>query len=239
MVNRFLYQLDRLMSPCCFICQQNLKPEQSHFGFCRPCLALLTRPDFSCLRCGLALNSQAIYCAQCLQKTPYFDRCHYAWTYQEPLKSLIKKFKYQAQWQLGRQLSRVFSLQQQSYLSDLQADLAIAVPMFYQRQQLRGANHANVIARQLAYQFNWHHDDNRLYRQKATKALFNLNAQQRRKELKHAFTLLNTDLPAHIVLIDDVITSGSTMNEISYLLKKSGCRQVSILALCRTPLGES
>lgn len=237
MVNRFLYCLDQVLSPSCFLCQQSLKADkQSVYGFCRNCQPLLEAPKHSCQQCGLPLNTSAPRCGRCLTSPPAFDACISGWLYQEPLKSLLHQFKYEACWGLGRQLSRLFCHQQRQRLQNIKVDLALPVPMFYQRQQQRGHNHAEVICKLLSKQESWPQKPHLLMRHKATTALYELTLKERQQELKHAFRLTSTTaLPAHIALIDDVITSAATMNEISKLLKQHGCQHVTIISLARTP----
>lgn len=239
MVNRFLYALDQLFTPSCFICQQHLSHNQtSNYGICLECQSRLETPDHCCEQCGLPLKHQALQCGRCLKNIPSFDACISGWLYQEPLKSLLHQFKYEAAWSLGRQLTRLFYQQKQQQLQALNVDLALPVPMFYQRQQQRGHNHAEVICALLSKQAAWPQKNSLLLRQKPTQALHPLTVKERQQELQRAFKLTsNISLPAHIALIDDVITSGTTMNTISALLKQHGCQRVSAISLARTPLG--
>ncbi|PIR31954.1 MAG: amidophosphoribosyltransferase [Alphaproteobacteria bacterium CG11_big_fil_rev_8_21_14_0_20_44_7] len=160
--------------------------------------------------------------------------------YQEPLVQLIKKLKFHENLGispiLGALLSqRISNAQQFDQLSLPQA--LVAVPLHKNRLHQRGYNQAELIARYLSKQLQIPLLKNAVIRVLNTHDQATFNLQQRMKNMKGAFKVLK-DIPKHIAIVDDVITSGSTCHELSRMLKKSGAEIVDVYAVAKTPLNK-
>ncbi len=112
------------------------------------------------------------------------------------------------------------------------APFVIPVPMHWQRRVKRGLNHSQLLANALAKRFDLTLLTN-LKRIKATAPQQKLNRKERLVNLKQAFAIKG-QIPAHVCLIDDVVTTGATATLLTKLLKKHGAKQVDIICICRT-----
>lgn len=110
----------------------------------------------------------------------------------------------------------------------------LPVPLHSKRLRTRGYNQALLIAKSLAKQWKLPLITQGVQRQKHTEAQSLVDIQKRRINVKGSF-ILTTKLPyQHVAIIDDVITTGSTINELAHTLKSHGIAQVSAFAVCRT-----
>jgi ComF family protein len=114
-------------------------------------------------------------------------------------------------------------------------DCLIAVPLHLRRQRERGFNQAVEIARTCARRLALPFDCMSLARTLATRPQTQLSARERRQNLRGAFRILRDIQAKHVALIDDVVTTTSTANEIAKLLKGAGIQRVDVWAVTRTP----
>ena len=230
MVNSLLRHLSfRLLPGRCLLC---LGDTNTCEDICAPCKSELPWLGHHCLRCALPLAHDAV-CGQCLQSPPRFDDCVAAWEYTYPLDQLISRFKYQGRWLEGNLLAE---LALPRLRAQIQPDLIVAVPMHWQRRLKRGFNQADIIARHWASALNipMLHG---LYRQHANPPQQGLSARQRHRNLQSAFALHADALVAdkHIALVDDVVTTAATANNLAAILRKAGAERISVWCLARTP----
>lgn len=207
---------------------------------CPACLDDLPWLGSACRQCALPLPSEDMLCGQCQQNPPAFSQVVAPFRYAFPLDSLIPAFKYQHKLTYGRLLARL--LQQaivHCYHERQQAlpDLILPLPLHRARQAQRGYNQALELARPIARQLAVPLDRRNLTRQRATTAQQGLNAQERRHNLQGAFRCRYPErlLDKHIALVDDVVTTGTTVNEASRTLLAAGAASVSIWCIARTP----
>ena len=207
---------------------------------CTPCLNDLPWLGSACRQCALPLPEENMLCGQCQQNPPAFSQVIAPFRYGFPLDSLIPAFKYQHKLTYGRLMARLM-LQAivHHYEERNQAlpDRVIPLPLHRARQAQRGYNQALGLARPIARQLAVPLDRRNLIRQRATTAQQGLDAQQRRVNLQGAFICRD---PAalegrHIALVDDVVTTGTTVNEASRTLMAAGAASVSIWCIARTP----
>ncbi len=207
-----------------------------HHGICTDCHSDLPWLLGSCRRCALPLPATAppgSLCGRCLQAPPAFDRTLAAFHYDFPLSQLLPKIKYQRQpahlgW-LGRVLAAFL---QQQYEADWPQALC-AVPMHPLSELKRGFNQAQLLAEVLARQLHLPLIPC-LSKTRRTPHQMSLGLEERRHNLQQAFRV--TRSPArHIVLVDDVMTTGTTVNTLAELLKRAGAEQVDVWVLARTP----
>src|SRR5262249_21777320 len=116
-------------------------------------------------------------------------------------------------------------------------DALIPIPLHPQRLRERGYNQALELARPLAREFGIDLRPDALVRQRATQAQSELDAAQRRRNLRGAFAVApGVEVPAHVALIDDVMTTGTTLREAARTLLHAGALRVDVWALARAPL---
>ncbi len=170
----------------------------------------------------------------CLQKPPPWHRLVAVNDYRPPLSGLVQQLKFHHRPELGPALARLL-LQRLLQRDDLPpVDALVGVPLWHRRRWRRGYNQCDELCRPLARWRGcvWHREG--LTRQRAGAVQHSLNARQRRQNLKNAFQLEFAVQGLHIALVDDVVTTGSTVAEISRLLLRNGAATVQVWCLCRT-----
>lgn len=225
----------------CWLCQQPLY--HSHHGICSHCRRHLQAAPISCPRCGLPCASATLVCGRCLQQPPPWHTLLFVSDYQPPLSSLIKQLKYQRRTELASILARLLVLRwrerrRETVLALPQAyprpDAIVAVPLHRWRQWRRGFNQTDLLARYLAHALDCAYYPAALGRMRATAAQHTLDARARQRNLHGAFQCQMDMRGKHIVLLDDVVTTGSTVAHLSRLLIAAGALQVQVWCLCRT-----
>lgn len=207
---------------------------------CAACLDDLPWLGSACCQCALPLPNEDMLCGQCQQSPPAFSQVVAPFRYAFPLDSLIPAFKYQHKLTYGRLLARLLQQAIIHYYQERQQalpDLILPLPLHRARQAQRGYNQALELARPIARQLAVPLDRRNLTRQRATTAQQGLDAQQRRHNLQDAFRCRYPErlLDKHIALVDDVVTTGTTVNEASRTLLAAGAASVSIWCIARTP----
>lgn len=186
-------------------------------------------------------------CGACIAHPPSFDRCIAPLRYEFPVSSLISRYKYQGHFCSGAVLADIllaelFKDQLSSQIRDQikeqnkKPDLIVPVPLHWQRQFLRGFNQSQWLSQYLGQRLNIRVDAHLLKRCRNTPPQQGLKRTQRQKNLKGAFQVNRPVEGKHIALVDDVVTTGSTVSELSQILKKAGATKVEIWCLARTPL---
>ncbi|MER0126454.1 DNA utilization protein GntX [Franconibacter daqui] len=218
----------------CWLCRMPLA--RSGWGVCSRCARSLKSPPH-CPQCGLPAAHGRLPCGRCLQKPPPWQRLVYISDYAAPLSSLVHKFKFQRQTTLAAALARLLLLnvlQERRTAGLPPADRIISVPLHRRRAWRRGYNQSDLLARCLARWLGCQYEARAVSRVRATAIQHHLSARLRRRNLKNAFRL---ELPVkglHIVIVDDVVTTGSTVAQIARLLLQHGAATVQVWCLCRT-----
>ena len=207
---------------------------------CNGCLADLPWLGPACRQCALPLPQAGLLCGRCQQQPPAFAQVVTPLRYTFPLDSLIPAFKYNQQLTYGRLLARLLhQAVTHHYLEHGQAlpDVLIPLPLHRARQAQRGYNQALELARPIARLLKLPLDRKNLVRRRPTAPQQGLDAQARRQNLQNAFACRYPERLAgkHIALVDDVVTTGTTVNEASRTLLDAGAASVSIWCVARTP----
>ncbi len=203
-------------------------------GFCEYCLQYLTPVAAHCPLCGTA-NTNSMLCGQCLIKPPAQDDCIVACIYQQPISRFIQALKYGKQLHMAPALSYTLCRSIEKTWTDL-PDVIVPVPLHTKRLRTRGFNQALEIARILSNYFSIPLERNALIRTRNTVSQTALSEKARIRNLRGAFNLRDKKLLLyeHVAVVDDVITSGSTMDEIAQTLKHAGVKRVSAWAIAKT-----
>jgi ComF family protein len=203
---------------------------------CPSCLNDLPHNHNCCRICALPLassNSDQI-CGKCLNQTPRFDRCHAPFSYGYPLSGLISDFKFNQKLYSGRLLAELLINSIEKNRVEL-PDLIMPVPLHPARLKERGFNQALELAKPVGLHFNIPIDTKNCKRTKATATQSTLDKKIRIKNMRGAFEIVRKVKCDHLVLIDDVVTTGTTVNELAKVIKSSGVKRVDVWALARTP----
>ncbi|QFY91146.1 ComF family protein [Magnetovirga frankeli] len=222
-------QTGLLFPPCCSLCGA---AGVGDWDICAECLADLPRLGACCQRCALPLAVPGL-CGACMQRSPLFDRCICPLLYQGPVPGLITGLKFHNRLAHARLLAE---LMWQRLEQEVEwPELILPVPLHPLRLRQRGYNQALEIARPLARRLGRPLSIRHCRRQRATSAQSELPKRQRQKNLRGAFVLDRPLGVGHLALLDDVVTTGSTVNELARLLKGAGVQRVDVWALARTP----
>jgi ComF family protein len=175
-------------------------------------------------------------CEDCLRKRPFFEKARAPYLYEGSLLKAIHEFKYAEKTYLAKPLGLLLSSFAKTWLRGRRNLLVIPVPLHPKRLRERGFNQSLLLAKRVAMTLDARLDFSSLKRIRYTQPQTGLGSEERRKNVRRAFTVLNRDAVKGraVVLVDDVATTGSTLNECARTLRRAGCRQVFCLALART-----
>ncbi len=206
-------------------------------GICQSCYDDLPWNRNACHRCALPLptpTTNGYLCGKCQRQPPPFDHAVAPLLYRREVAPLISRFKFRNRLEYGRLLTHVLADHLVKYV-EIWPQLILPVPLHKSRLRERGYNQSLEITRLLSKRFNIPVEYQKLQRHHNTNPQSDLNIAERQKNIKAAFSLLKPLNVRRVAVVDDVMTTGETVAEISYLLKRSGVQQVAVWVLARTP----
>lgn len=229
--------VELLFPSTCLNCRCPLSPATMPM-FCPECLGqieLVSGP--LCLGCGRQFPKAAggaHYCGLCLSGQYHFDRARAVAIYSEPFSQVIHRFKYQGKTHGLATFRALLELAPEAAIS-APPDLILPVPLHDRKLRQRGFNQAVLLARAFFPQERRLIRTDLLVRQINTEPQTSLSGKARRQNLKNAFALREPELVLgkRIALVDDVFTTGTTVNECARVLKKAGALRVEVLTLAR------
>ncbi len=230
--------LQPLLPPRCLICDA---PGHRGMDICERCLRALPHNPHACCQCALPLASQSPHgtrCGQCLQKPPAFDHAVSLFEYQDDAARLITQLKFHDRLALARLFGQLLCermLKQGESGHTAGVEALLPVPLHPQRLRQRGFNQSVELARTLQRRLKLPLLRHHVERVRATGHQTGLSAQARRSNIKGAFTVRKALPWQHIAIVDDVVTTGSTVNELARVLKKAGVETVSVWSVARAP----
>ncbi|MCX7120858.1 MAG: phosphoribosyltransferase family protein [Gammaproteobacteria bacterium] len=216
--------LDGVWPIYCLLCDSLCANKKS---ICDTCYLSLPIHQIGCTRCGLAAG-----CGNCHSSPPPFDNTFALFNYETPISELIAKLKFQN----NLATAKLFSQYWIDYFLDkkhLLPELIIPVPLHHMRLKKRGFNQTLEIAKPIGKYFQIPIDIRSCIKLKNTEPQSSLSSEKRKKNLKNAFAISHSIIAKHVAVIDDVMTTGNTVSEISCLLKKAGVERVDIWCCAR------
>ena len=203
--------------PVCFACRKWIQPIRGP----------------RCLRCSKPLeNEREEYCLDCSRMHFTYDRGFAACVYTGKIQESLMRFKYQGRQEYAVFYAGMLDALAGQVIAGWKPEVLIPVPVHPARLRRRGYNQAEVLAGQLQRRWNIPVDSKCVRRVKRTRAQKNLDDKERRKNLRQAFGLVGP-VPYHSVLIvDDIYTTGSTVDAISRILKENGVQKVYFVTVC-------
>jgi ComF family protein len=197
---------------------------------CRACHAALPWQGPACLRCALPLHSPGT-CGGCLQHPPPLTEVHAAFDYAFPLDRLLPRLKFHRDFASGRVLTQAMA---DRCASLSQPDALMPLPLHRGRLRRRGYDQALELTRPLAHALDLPLLDGVLKRVKSTSAQSRLDAEARQRNMRGAFrVVVGETLPSHVVLVDDVMTTGATLHSAALALFAGGVRRVDAWVCAR------
>jgi len=170
-------------------------------------------------------------CGRCQRRPPRFDAALAALAYRAPVDWLVQRFKFDGRLACGVVMGELLADAVSASDRPL-PDALIPVPLHAARLRERGFDQARELARVLGRRLTVPVAGNCLSRIRATAAQTGLDAAGRRRNLRGAFRVQGTP-PARVALVDDVLTTGSTMGECARALKRAGCGRVEVWVAAR------
>jgi len=206
---------------------------------CLDCERELPTISNPCVQCGLpcpAESTKIPICGSCISKPPLFDRTFCAFAYISPINLLVSQFKNGHNLASGKVLSQVLAQKYKVELADRPSPhLLLPVPLHKKKLKLRGFNQATEIAQMIGDVCHIQTNTKICNRIKNTPDQKSLNANERKRNVDQAFTI-NRELDGYrIAIVDDVITTGTTVSALAKLLRSRGAVSVEVIALARTP----
>lgn len=199
---------------------------------CTGCRDGLAPNRICCQRCALPLAEPAVACGRCLRHVPSFDLAWSPWCYASPLDLIVLKLKFRADLAAARVLGGLWS-EQLERLPAAKPELLIPVPLARDRLIERGYNQAMELARPLAKSLSLPLRPAALRRVRATDPQSGLSAKARKRNLAGAFVADSAVSGQRVAIIDDVMTTGATMQACAKALKRAGAIEVQAWALAR------
>ena len=225
-------RLEKIFFPwdiCCCACGEE---RVERLGLCASCANGLHRPEG--LRCPVCLDRVDTdgFCGDCLKHRPDYERLYTCYIYEEPLKSLIRAFKFHN----ARYLKHAFlSMAEEALPADVIAacDVFVPVPQSRAHFRERGYNQAEVLAKAMGKAMGKAVNSKILVRKKDTQ-MSKMTKEERQKAVKKEYGFIGTLHGETVLLIDDVVTTGGTVRACAEQLKKAGAGKIYVFAVART-----
>ena len=235
-MNKLLHKLAKLtaMTDCkCLLCGRDIFDNAT--GFCDKCIGKVAfNNGHTCLRCGTKIAPTQSFCANCNFDTVYFDKAYSPFCYEGEVVKLIYQIKFGGHAGILDVLANYIAFTANKY--QVAFDEICYVPMTEQSQKERGYNQAQILAQKYGELID-KQPINALIKKKQTQRQEQLGRAERKKNVDNAFAVVEKNLLKNkaILLIDDVKTTGATLNNCAKALKRAGATSVVCITLASTP----
>lgn len=234
---------DLLFPPACCACERVLPENHRDGPLCGGCLSGLSLIDGpACQTCGApipSVGSAGVTCPRCERLSLRFDRSTAVGVYQGQLRDLILYTKRRSGSTLALGLGEMLTIRIIPFMRQNRPDVVVPIPMHWLRRLKRGVNGPELIAECIARRLRVPLANRLLKRTRNTPPQSSLPRSERPQNVRGAFAMrAGYHLKAaHVLLVDDVLTTGSTCSEAARALKRGGAAQVSVAVLARTVTG--
>jgi ComF family protein len=220
----------------CLACLESGLPGRD---LCAACLAALPWNRQACARCAIPLPGrpgapgEELVCGNCLQHPSPLQATRAAFIYGAPLDRLLPRFKFHHDLAAGRLLAQLMA---HAFAGSERPQALLPIPLHRARLRSRGYDQALELAKPLSRALCLPLLHDALVRTRATAQQSKLDAAQRRRNLRKAFVVdPRNALPAHVVLVDDVMTTGATLHAAADALRRAGIARVDAWVCARVP----
>ena len=216
----------------CPVCHEILRGKD---GVCEPCrrkLRYIKEPR--CKKCGKEIEKEEQeYCRDCQRFLHSFDKGAAVFAYDEVMRRSISMFKYHNRREYAVFYAKEMYQRCGHFLNRCKPDVILPVPIHRKKKRQRGFNQAELVAKELGRLMNVPVDTKYLIRAEKTTPQKELTRQQRKENLKKAFVLKNFDKKyERVLLIDDIYTTGATIDAISEILRENQSKFIFFLSIC-------
>lgn len=225
-----------LYPPRCPVCDRVIRLKQEKHGIhcCPECENRLPWVgDDYCLKCGRPVPQEQEFCSDCASRERMFDQGKAAFLYKGKIRQAVYRMKVQNR----RDLIQFFSDSMLAcsfwQIAKWKPEEIIPVPMHPKKKRRRGYNQSELLARLISNKTGIPINLSRVSCTRIVSEQKSLNKKERRKNLRGCFQVTHADqMPGSVLVIDDIYTTGSTMDEMSEILKKNGVSRVFFLVIC-------
>lgn len=216
----------------CILCSSLTNRQQE---ICEPCYRELPWIAQHCERCASPLTTNAFSCGHCLNRKLYYDCTHALFQYQKPISSLLLALKFKHTLSHARILGELLaeSIQKRAKPTP---DFLVPVPLHPKRIQERGFNQALELGRPVSKMLRIPILFEGIERINPTSAQSSLPAKNRKANVKRAFAVQRNFKGARIAVLDDIVTTGDTVNEFCRILKQNDASSIEIWCIARSIL---
>jgi ComF family protein len=233
-VHGFIKKSSALIYPkVCLHCN-----DAGHNGMdlCMQCHERLPWIKYACSRCALALlNSNANACGACTNRELHFDHAFTPFLFEGFVRDAVYQLKFNHKLNQGKLLAQLLLQSIENKQLDV-PEIVIPVPLHKKRLRKRGYNQALELARIVCSEINSELVYKEIYRNRDTSVQMELPAKQRHKNVKDAFSLIDASTilnNKHVCIIDDVMTTGNTVNEVAKCIRNAGARRIDVWCIAR------
>lgn len=224
---------DLLFPPRCVVCDRVMGRTDVPKGTCASCrdvLKLIKEPR--CLKCGAQLEEdETEYCNSCKNRRHYYDKGLALYEYTS-VRTSIYRFKYGGRMEYAHFFGREMARRLGGAIKEWGAQALIPVPLHPSRQRRRGYNQAAELAKACGAALGLPVEEKLICRARKTRPMKLLNAKERQINLKNAFLMLQDVVKLDtVVVVDDIYTTGSTVDAMAKLLKAAGVKKVYFITL--------
>lgn len=215
----------------CPVCHEILK-DQNNLA-CPKCFGKLhPLMGARCKKCGKPVEKEAEYCHDCGKYKRSFDEGRGAFLYDRIWKNSLMKYKYFGCREYADFYAYVLYKVAEKDIRRWKPDLILPVPLHPKKERIRGFNQSRLLAEKISLRTGIPVDCTIVRKTQKTKSQKKLGAEERRRNLQNAFVVTRVLEGRKILVIDDVFTTGSTMDAMAAKLKKHGAEKVFFLTLC-------
>ena len=220
----------------CIVCDREL-PIVPRYRICNRCYATMeVIGERGCLKCGRMMVSEGEYCMDCKTREMVFDRAFSPLAYTGAASSLITRLKFGGKRFLAEPMAKWMTDRLLEFAGPV--DVVIPVPLHVNRKKERGFNHSELLAETIAEGLRLPIDTTSVYREKDTLASSALEGGRtaREENMKDAFKMREprSVKDKTVLVVDDVLTTGTTANQLAETLKKAGAKKVYVLTFATT-----
>jgi len=219
----------------CMSCGKVLLKIEKELGFCSGCLkGVKLVDDNSCLKCGKPIEDGVEeLCEQCVGQNHYFTQNKGVFVYEGPIKKSMYLFKYGNKRCSGKLFAKYAAKKYGKWIKNNEIEAIVPVPMYKQKMKRRGYNQAEVFGTELGKLLGIPVSRDIIRRERDTVAMKQLRGAKRKKNLLNAFKVPENIVQFRKVLVvDDIYTTGTTIDEVSKALKGGGITEIYSLCIC-------
>lgn len=229
--------LDFIFPQRCIGCDEVLEPWEKANGVCTSCIKsrkVKLAKEPLCKKCGRGLSDETMeYCERCQRHSHIFIQAKPIYFYSGEVKMGMYRFKYANRRCYARTYAKTAISLHKRWIKTIDPDVIVPVPMFKKKELERGYNQATVFAKELSKASNIPCDAKILIRTRNTTPQKLLDATKRQENLQSAFQVKSGGVKYKtVLLVDDIFTTGATVDEASKALLRAGVERVYVMTVC-------